>query len=185
MLVLYTLGNFIGYFLIMIIFLSIGIISGKSKGAWIWYSIGAVLQLLSLIGNQATANMYGKDTSLYWVIYILLLIIAAGIINSRYNNSSDKSDISDEGEKFDCKFVNVDNGNENKIYSICIFDTEAHTLRKENKNIDITKFPPSKFADNNTYYAIETFRDGKKVRIYYTKDNWDKQIEAEISEEKK
>jgi len=71
-----------------------------------------------------------------------------------------------------------------KNYAICIFDATTHTLRKENKNIDVTKFPPSKFADNDTYYAIETFRDEKKVRVYYTKENWDKQIETEISEDK-
>ncbi len=71
-----------------------------------------------------------------------------------------------------------------KNYAICIFDTTTHTLRKENKDIDIRKFPPSKYVDNDTYYAIETFRDGKKVRIYYTKVNWDKQIETEISEDK-
>lgn len=72
-----------------------------------------------------------------------------------------------------------------KNYVVCIFDTATHTLRKEKKNIDVTKFPPSKFADNDTYYAVETFRDGKKVRIYHTKDNWNKQIEIGISEEEK
>lgn len=72
-----------------------------------------------------------------------------------------------------------------KNYDVCIFDASTHTLRKEKKDIDIAKFPPSKFADNDTYYAIETFRDGKKVRIYHTKDNWNKQIEIGISEEEK
>ncbi len=70
-------------------------------------------------------------------------------------------------------------------YSVCIFDVATHTLRKEIRDIDIEKFPPSKFAYNDTYYAIETFRDGKKVRIYHTKDNWNKQIEIVISEEEK
>lgn len=69
----------------------------------------------------------------------------------------------------------------NKNYDVCIFDIASHTLRKEMKEIDIIKFPPSKFADNNTYYAIETIRDGKKARIYYTKDNWNKQVELGIS----
>ena len=72
-----------------------------------------------------------------------------------------------------------------KSYVVCIFDATTHTLRKEKKAVDIAKFPPSKFADNDTYYAVETFRDGKKVRIYYTKDNWNKQIEIDISEEEK
>ncbi len=70
-----------------------------------------------------------------------------------------------------------------KMYDVCIFDASTHTLRKEKKDIDIEKFPPSKFAYNDTYYAIETFKDGKKVRIYHTKDNWNKQIEVGISEE--
>lgn len=70
-----------------------------------------------------------------------------------------------------------------KNYVVCIFDTDTHNLRKEKRNIDVAKFPPSEFADNDTYYAIETYRDGKKVRIYHTKDNWNKQIEIGISEE--
>lgn len=72
-----------------------------------------------------------------------------------------------------------------KKYNVCIFDTTTHALRKEIKDINITKFPTSKFAYNDTYYAIETVRDGKKVRIYHTKDNWNKQIEIGISEEDK
>ena len=70
----------------------------------------------------------------------------------------------------------------NKEFFICIFDATTHNLRKEKKNIDVTKIPPSKFADNDTYYAIETFKDGKKIRTYLTKDNWNKQIEIGISE---
>ncbi len=72
---------------------------------------------------------------------------------------------------------------ESKIqkFPVCIFDMSTHNLRKEVREIDIIKFPRSKFADNSTYYAIETIREGKKVRVYHTKNNWDKQIEHEIS----
>lgn len=66
-------------------------------------------------------------------------------------------------------------------FPVCIFDMSTHNLRKEIREVNTTKFPPSKFADNNTYYAIETIREGKKVRVYHTKNNWDKQIEDEIS----
>ncbi len=83
------------------------------------------------------------------------------------------------------QYVKVNDTSNNRMYSVCIFDKATHTLRKEKKQIDITKFPPSRFADNDTYYAIETFRDGKKIRIYHTKDNWNKQIEIGISEEEK
>ena len=80
--------------------------------------------------------------------------------------------------------ANLTNSGHYANYAICIFDATTHTLRKEMKDVDVTKFPPAKFADNDTYYAIETFRDGKKVRVYYTKENWDKQCQVEISEEK-
>jgi len=53
-------------------------------------------------------------------------------------------------------------------------------LRKETKDIDIIKFPPEKFSFDNTYYAVETMRDGKKIRTYYTKERWDKQIENSL-----
>lgn len=80
-----------------------------------------------------------------------------------------------------CQKFGTKAGEINNNYIVCIYDTVTHTLRKERRNVDITKFPPSKFADNNTYYAIETFRDEKKVRVYYTKDTWNKQIETDMS----
>ena len=33
---------------------------------------------------------------------------------------------------------------------------------------------PENIADNNTYYAVEIMRDGKKVRTFHTKDSWQK-----------
>lgn len=65
-------------------------------------------------------------------------------------------------------------------YKVFIFDAESKTLRKEIRNIDTTKFPPSKYAVDNTYYVIETIRDGKRVRTYYEKKNWDKQLEISL-----
>ena len=65
-------------------------------------------------------------------------------------------------------------------YEVCIFDAENKTLKKETREVDTIKFPPLKYAFNDTYYAVEKIRDGKKVRIYYEKSNWDKQIENNL-----
>ena len=65
-------------------------------------------------------------------------------------------------------------------YEVCIFDAENKNLRKETREIDTIKFPLSKYAFNNTYYAVEKIRDGKKVRIYYEKSNWEKQVENSL-----
>ena len=96
MLFLYDLMSCIGYFLIMIIFMIIAIVTAKSKGAWIWYAIGVVLQLLSLSGNQKTAVMNGTDTTMHWVIYFALLIITAILIVKRYNKVSASANIKEE-----------------------------------------------------------------------------------------
>ncbi len=82
---LYNLLNYVGYFLIMIILMVIAIITAKNKTAWIWYGIGAVLQLLSLFGNQRVASMYGTNITWYWIIYFILLIFTAAIVAYRYN----------------------------------------------------------------------------------------------------
>ncbi|MBQ3114799.1 MAG: hypothetical protein IJC06_01575 [Clostridia bacterium] len=65
-------------------------------------------------------------------------------------------------------------------WQVCIFDVATGILRKEMRDVDVVKFPPSKFSTNNTYYAIETIKDNKKVRIYYEKNNWYKQIEKSL-----
>ena len=63
MLLLYDLGTLFFYFLTMILFLGVAIIFGRKKSAWVWYAIGALLQLMSLSGNQKIANINGRDTS--------------------------------------------------------------------------------------------------------------------------
>lgn len=82
----------IGYFFIMIIFMLIAIVTAKSMTCWLWYVIGAVLQLFSLLGNQKTANINGTDTTLYWLVYIGLLIVTAVFIIKRNNKTSSSSD---------------------------------------------------------------------------------------------
>ncbi len=88
MLFLYQLMNCLGYFLVMIAFMIVAIVSAKSKAAWIWYVIGAVLQLLSLSGNQKIANINGTDTTLYWIVYFGLLIITAVLVVKRYSKAN-------------------------------------------------------------------------------------------------
>lgn len=88
MLFLYQLMNYLGYFLIMIIFMVIAIMSAKSKAAWVWYVIGAVVQLLSLAGNQKVANVNGTNTTLHWIVYFGLLIISAILVVKRYNKAN-------------------------------------------------------------------------------------------------
>ena len=96
MLFLYDLVSCISYFLIMIIFMIIAIVTAKGKSGWIWYAIGAILQLLSLSGNQKVATMNGTDTTMHWIIYFALLIITAILIVKRYNKASTSSDTDDE-----------------------------------------------------------------------------------------
>ena len=85
---LYELSTYIGYFLFMTIFMVVAIFTAKSKTAWIWYAIGAGVQLLGLLGNQTTANENGTDITGYWIVYIGLLLISAKIIDSRYKKAS-------------------------------------------------------------------------------------------------
>ncbi len=75
MVFLYDLIYSISYFLFMIIFMVVAVLTAKRKGTWIWYSIGAILQLLALLG--------GSDAGLYWIIYFGLLIVTAMLIVRR------------------------------------------------------------------------------------------------------
>lgn len=88
MVFLYDVFSCFGYFLVMIIFMVIAIIAGKSKAAWIWYGIGGALQLMSLSGRQKAASFYGTDITLYWVVYFALLILTAVLIVKRYNKAN-------------------------------------------------------------------------------------------------
>lgn len=87
MLFLYDLGIYFGYFMIMIIFMVIAILMARTtKHCWGIYAIGAGLQLLSMIGNQKTANFYGTSMAAYWAMYFVLLIIFAVVIAFRRKN---------------------------------------------------------------------------------------------------
>ncbi len=88
---------FASYFFILIVFLTIAIISAKKSSAWIWYSIGAAITFFALINNNLTINNTNdtwlaiNDPSIYWMIYIILLLISGVIIYTRYSISQDNS----------------------------------------------------------------------------------------------
>lgn len=65
-------------------------------------------------------------------------------------------------------------------FPVYIFDAGTHDIRKEIRNVNITKFPPAIFADDNNYYAIETVKDGKKVRIYCKYDKWNAKFVSDL-----
>lgn len=76
---IYLLMSYLGYFLVLIIFLAIAVGCAKQKAAWPLYFIGAGIQLLALIGNSRSGAMMGP----YWFIYGLLLALAAWLIRRR------------------------------------------------------------------------------------------------------
>lgn len=90
MLLLYDLLSFLSYFLIMIIFMVIAIATAKKPYAWIWYVVGAIIQLMSLLGNQKFADVNGTNTSLHWGVYGVLLIITAIAIVMRNKKLREK-----------------------------------------------------------------------------------------------
>lgn len=81
---LYDLASYFGYFFVMIIFMVIAFITAKHKFSWVFYAIGAGLQLMSLIGNQKTASFYGISMTTHWLIYFFLLGVFWFVIASRH-----------------------------------------------------------------------------------------------------
>lgn len=80
----YEVAVILGYFLPMLLFVVLAIISAKSWAGWLLLAIGSIVQLFSLTGLQKAADYRGTDMSLYWLIYIGLLIVAATIISKRF-----------------------------------------------------------------------------------------------------
>mgnify|MGYP003291026087 CR=1 FL=1 len=61
-------------------------------------------------------------------------------------------------------------------FTVCVYDEADKSVKTIKKAVDVNKFPPSKYATDGMYYAIDKIRDDKKVRIYCEKDNWKNQI---------
>ena len=95
--IIYTISGFFGYFLVMIIFMIVAILLAKSKAAWIPYSIGGVLQLLSITGNYRKLYLFGlSSTMLYsFIIYVIIMVLTAFIIVKRYNEEQKMKNIED------------------------------------------------------------------------------------------
>ena len=77
-----------GYFLFMLLFMLVALIRAKKGNPWIWYFIGATIQLVSLIG--LSRNPF-YSTGKLWIIYIVILIMVAvsiGIIVSKREQQS-------------------------------------------------------------------------------------------------
>lgn len=89
---LYDIASYFGYFLIMMLFMGLAIGLAKRRSAWVWYIVGACLQLLSLSGQQKVASINGTDMTLEWLIFICILIIAAIIIIRRKYISGDEKE---------------------------------------------------------------------------------------------
>ncbi|MBR1741626.1 MAG: hypothetical protein IJ733_07095 [Lachnospiraceae bacterium] len=71
-----------GYFLVMIIFCVIAVMRAKNGKPWIWFAIGAVLQLLSLLGLQKRYSAFGLEDALstQWITYLIILAVSALLI---------------------------------------------------------------------------------------------------------
>jgi len=79
---------YIGYFFIMILSSVFAIIVAKKHNPWLFFATGAILQLISLIGQEKANNMRGNSasTTLDWIIYFILLFLSLVIINIRVAN---------------------------------------------------------------------------------------------------
>jgi len=72
-----------------------------------------------------------------------------------------------------------------KKFTVRIYDTVNHTIRNEERTIDINKFPTEKYAEDGMYYAIEKMNNDHKVRVYCSKDNWQSQVDNQPVEKSK
>ena len=123
--------------------------------------------------ERVTESVTGVVFFLILTIFVAFKIYEEDIKNESLDNDSQDNNIQDTA--IACQT--------NDWFSVYIFDAKTDAIRKEKRKIDIVKFPPLKYADSNTYYAIETFGEsGKKIRTYYAKESWHKQIENVISE---
>ena len=103
------------------LFLIIAIITAKHWSAWIWYTIGAVLQIITLIGNGWIVHTNGLNHSMAgdWLIAILIYSVVAFIIVYR-----SKKDISSCNCQCDmCKKIV-----EKTTYTKIIYESKEQTM---------------------------------------------------------
>ena len=77
---MFSAAQLFGYFLFMIVFMVIAIITAKRKISWVLYAIGVIWQYFSWSGLQREAADTGTDTIPYWITYGVLLVLAAVLI---------------------------------------------------------------------------------------------------------
>ncbi len=76
---MYSVFMYFGYFLPMIVLMGLAVFLARKTSGWIPLIAGAVIELLSLIGNQRRYNFFGLGDMMitYWIIYVVLLMIFA------------------------------------------------------------------------------------------------------------
>ncbi len=86
----------VGYFFVMLLFMALAILCAKRETslapAWVLYAVGAIFQLISLIGTQKSIDVkrgYSPNMTTLWLVYIALLTIAAFIILSAKSSKPD------------------------------------------------------------------------------------------------
>ena len=80
------MAGIIGYFAIMLLFMIIAAVRAKKGFPWIWYIIGAVIQLISLIG--ISRNPF-YNSGPYWIVYFCILLLFFFIILSKSAQKGD------------------------------------------------------------------------------------------------
>lgn len=78
-----VVGNCIGYFAVLGIFLVLAVVKACKKSAWPLFFTGAGIQLLAMIGTLAES---GTINWIYWIVYVILLAVAAFQIRRRREN---------------------------------------------------------------------------------------------------
>ena len=88
MIFLYDLLSYLGYFAVMIIFMVVAIVAAKSAFGLVCYLVGAVLQLIPMLGNA----MSGSTMISHWLVYLGLLLSTAVIVTARRDSKKSKEE---------------------------------------------------------------------------------------------
>ena len=134
---IYTLG----YFFIMILFMGCAIALRRSNIAWIFYFIGAALQLMAILGNQREAYVLTGGIIVSWMIYFLLLMVTA--INIMYvkdkNNKEDCSNYAKSDDISKSKMVGKDIDKTLDMKKECLVATSLNNRKIREDEIEIIR----------------------------------------------
>ncbi len=130
--------------------------------------------VLIIILNLIIGLFVGYMASWYLIFYILWPFVAKFFCDKWYTRVYKKEKAHKAKiEKIKQIEKNRLEGVNHKKFRVVAYNEISKQELKELKEINIDKFPESKYADGDTYYAIDTLRNGKKVRIYCTKEQWE------------